>query len=96
MNATKVVGDTVSEVTFLKCLFQCKRQRDKYCLHMRKFIKDLKETITQIHTRRRDWLKTSHEQQVSFVKNGKNYVKLLKTQIIILAKELRKMMKKKS
>ncbi|KAL4219925.1 hypothetical protein ACF0H5_020337 [Mactra antiquata] len=72
----------------------CRRQRTSYCIDMRKSIKTLKETITKIHTQRRDWLKLTYDQQLNFVTKGRNNVKLLKTRIIILAKELRKMMKK--
>lgn len=66
------------------------QQEQNSCLLTTQTLKELRHLITLIHTQRRDWLTISYDQQIQFIEKGKKNVKLLKTRIKALTKELRK------
>lgn len=70
---------------------------NKYCLLMIQTLKELKKTVTVIHTQRRDWSNIKEPQvQELFIREESKKVKLLKSRANMLAKTIKKLTKKKS
>lgn len=67
---------------------------NKYCLLMIQSLREIKRTITGIHTQRRDWAKLDYDHQVQFIREETKTVKLLKTRVNMLAKILKRLKKK--
>lgn len=76
--------------------FQCKGTKlyKKYCLLTKQTIKELRKTITHVHTQRRDWTKLIYESQIAFITTLRSKLNLLDNRMRMVSSFLRKAMKK--
>ncbi|XP_052783405.1 uncharacterized protein LOC128219604 isoform X2 [Mya arenaria] len=74
----------------------CRSTNDyrKYCLLENQTLKELKKTITRVHTMRRDWLDKPYEYQIEYINNTKKNLKLWNDRLRLVSKQLRKIIKK--
>jgi len=67
----------------------------KYCLLTKQTLRELKKTITQVHTQRRDWNTLDYDKQIDFITSLRSKLTLLGKRMRLVAKHLRKAMRSK-